>query len=251
MGGIRGVGFDLDGTLYANYKLNITLVPFLFRHLTLSGAFAGVRKALHKAAVKEAGEWPRVLPRAEDTRPPEAGLPAESVSFYDTQAVLLAERLKEDPESAKEKIDRLIYRGWEEHFTRIKPFPHAAETLGSLKALGFRLGLLSDFPPRRKLELLGLDGFFDAAFSTEEFGVLKPNPAPFLKLASALGLPPQEILYVGNSPRYDILGAKKAGMKAALLRRGILSTGFAGGPEAGLADFMFRNYRQLTEYVIR
>jgi putative hydrolase of the HAD superfamily len=247
MEGIRGVGFDLDGTLYANYKLNITLVPFLFRHLALSGAFAGVRRALHKAAVKGAGEWPG----AGDSRLPETGVPAESLSFYDTQAALLAERLNEDPESAKEKIDRLIYRGWEERFARIKPFPHAAETLGSLKASGFRLGLLSDFPPRRKLELLGLDGFFDAAFSSEEFGVLKPNPAPFLKLASALDLPPREILYVGNSPRYDVLGAKKAGMKAALLRRGILSTGFAGGPEAGLADFIFWNYRQLTEYVIR
>jgi putative hydrolase of the HAD superfamily len=239
MGGIRGVAFDLDGTLYANYKLNIRLVPFVFRHLALSGAFAGVRRAFHKAAAKGAGERLRVLP--------EAGIPPES--FYDAQAALLAERLKIDPESAKEKTDRLIYRGWEEHFARIKPFPHVAETLSSLKALGFRLGLLSDFPPRRKLELLGLDSFFDAVFSTEELGALKPAPAPFVKLASAMGLPPKDILYVGNSPRYDIIGAKKAGMKAALLRRGILSTGFARNP--GPADFTFRNYRQLPEYVIR
>jgi putative hydrolase of the HAD superfamily len=155
-----------------------------------------------------------------------------------------------DPESAKEKINRLIYRGWEEHFARIKPFPHAAEVLGSLKASGFRLGLLSDFPPRRKLELLGFGGLFDVVFSTEEFGALKPDPEPFKKLASAMGLLPREILYVGNNPRYDIIGAKKAGMKTALLRRGILSTGFAGGPGARLADFTFRNYRQLPEYVI-
>ncbi|MDR0585859.1 MAG: HAD family hydrolase [Treponema sp.] len=238
MGGIRGVAFDLDGTLYANYKLNIRLVPFVLRHLAFSGAFAGVRRALHKAAVKETGERPRVLPGA--------GIPPES--FYDTQAALLAKRLKIDPESAKEKIDRLIYRGWEEHFARIKPFPHTAETLSSLKTLGFRLGLLSDFPPRRKLELLGLDGFFDAVFSTEELGVLKPDPAPFVKLASAMGLPPEDILYVGNNPHYDIIGAKKAGMRAALLRRGILSTGFVRSP--GPADFTFRNYRQLPEYVI-
>jgi putative hydrolase of the HAD superfamily len=239
MEGIRGVAFDLDGTLYANYKLNIRLVPFVFRHPALSVAFAGVRRTLHKKAEEgHAGEDAGVLP--------ESGLSAES--FYDIQAALLAARLKIDPESSKEKSDRLIYRGWEEHFARITPFPHAAETLAALKASGFRLGLLSDFPPRRKLELLGLDGFFDAVFSTEELGVLKPNPAPFLKLASALDLSPQEILYVGNSPRYDITGAKRAGMKAALLRRGILSTGFAGG--RNLADFTFRNYRQLPEYVI-
>ncbi|MDR2048588.1 MAG: HAD family hydrolase [Treponema sp.] len=238
MGGIRGVAFDLDGTLYANYKLNIRLVPFFFRHVALSGAFAGARRTLHKAAANEAGERPPVLPGG--------GIPPES--FYDIQAALLAGRLNMDPETAKKKIDRLIYRGWEKHFTRIKPFPHAAQALETLKASGFRLGLLSDFPPRRKLELLGLDGFFDAVFSTEELGVLKPSPAPFLKLASAMGLSPREILYVGNSPRYDIIGAKKAGMKAALLRRGILSTGFVRNP--GPADFTFRNYRQLPEYVI-
>jgi putative hydrolase of the HAD superfamily len=239
MEGIRGVAFDLDGTLYANYKLNIRLVPFVFRHRNLAVAFAKARRALHKTAAKEAG----------DSRQKHE-VPAESRSFYERQAVLLAGFLKTDPESAKEKIDRLIYRGWETCFARIKPFPHVAETLAALKASGLRLGLLSDFPPLRKLELLGLAGFFDVVFSTEELGVLKPSPVPFEKLASAMGLPPREILYVGNNPRYDVIGAKKAGMKAALLRRGILSTGFAGGPGAGLADFTFRNYRQLSEYVI-
>jgi putative hydrolase of the HAD superfamily len=233
MEGIRGVGFDLDGTLYANYKLNIRLVPFIFRHWSLISAFVKVRSLLHKT------NEPGLLP-------PVSGA---STSFYDTQAALLAKRLKTDFGSAKEKITRLIYRGWEEHFARIKPFPHVAETLSSLKALGLRLGLLSDFPPRRKLELLGLDAFFDAVFSTEELGALKPDPEPFKKLAAAMGLSPGEILYVGNSPRYDIAGAKKAGMKTALLRRGLLSTGFA--MVSGPADFVFRNYRQLPEYVVK
>ncbi|MDR0402499.1 MAG: HAD family hydrolase [Treponema sp.] len=241
MEGIRGVGFDLDGTLYANYKLNIRLVPFVFRHWALAGAFAGARSLLHKAAAKERAGAARILPEDGDP-PPE--------SFYDAQAALVAKRLAINAETAKELVDRLVYRDWAEYFARITPFPHAAETLIFLKASGFRLGLLSDFPPRRKLELLGLDDLFDAVFSTEEFGALKPNPAPFEKLAGAMGLSPGEILYVGNSPRYDIAGAKRAGMKAALLRRGILSTGFAGGPGAALADFTFWNYRQLRKYVI-
>ncbi|MDR2144375.1 MAG: HAD family hydrolase [Treponema sp.] len=242
MGGIRGVAFDLDGTLYANYKLNIRLIPLVFRQWALVSGFARVRGLLHRTAATEGQSGDsRFQPGPELSTPP---------SFYDVQAALLAERLKTNPQSVKEKIDRFIYRDWEKCFVRIKPFPHVAETLGSLKASGFRLGLLSDFPPRKKLELLGLDGFFDVVFSTEEFGVLKPNPAPFVKLASAMGLPPKDILYVGNSPHYDIIGAKKAGMKTALLRRGILSTGFAGGHGAGLADFTFRNYRQLPEYVI-
>jgi hypothetical protein len=38
-------------------------------------------------------------------------------------------------------------------------------------------------------------------------------------------------------------------MKAALIRRGIFSTGHAAGN--GGADFVFRDYRQLQEYVLR
>ncbi|MDR1507360.1 MAG: HAD family hydrolase [Treponema sp.] len=229
MGGIQGVGFDLDGTLYANYKLNIRLIPFVFRHWALLSAFGKARGSLHRMTSA------RIEGRGD---------------FYDVQAALVAGQCKLDPGQVKEKIFRLIYRGWEEHFARIKPFPHVKETLALLKARGIRLGLLSDFPPRRKLELLGLDGLFDAVFSTEEFCALKPDPRPFEKLASSMGLSPGEILYVGNSPGYDIRGAKRAGMKAALIRRGILSTGFSRGKGGDRAEFIFRNYRQLLRYVV-
>jgi putative hydrolase of the HAD superfamily len=219
-----GVAFDLDGTLYPNYRLNIRIVPFMPKELPLIWAMGKARNRM----------------RADPEAYPRTG-------FYETQARLMAEVLKVKPEEAREKTEALIYRGWEPLFTRIAPFPRVRETLEALKNEGFRLGLLSDFPPGAKLANMGLDGYWDAVLCSEATGRLKPHPLPFLELARRMELPPERIFYVGNSVRYDVAGAKGAGMKAALVTRSLLKK---LRPPGG-ADFVFSGYRQLSKYMIR
>jgi putative hydrolase of the HAD superfamily len=158
------------------------------------------------------------------------------------QAQLAAQLLHAQPEKNKKKIDRLIYRDWERHFSKIKLFPHVRETLIGLRAAGIKLGLLSDFPPAVKLKNLGLDGCWDAVLCSEDTGAIKPALQPFRELSNALECPPEQILYVGNSRRYDVAGAKRAGMKTALRTRA-----FAGGRQA---NFTFHDYRQLRDFVL-
>jgi putative hydrolase of the HAD superfamily len=164
--------------------------------------------------------------------------------FYERQAQLVAGRLKAQKEEIRERIDRLIYRGWEPIFLKIKPFPHVREILNELKAAGLKLGLLSDFPPTAKLEYMGLSGLWDTALCTESIGALKPSVKPFQELAKALGCRPEQILYVGNSSQYDVAGAKRAGMKAALFKAGPNITGIK-------ADFTFHDYRQLLNFMLK
>jgi putative hydrolase of the HAD superfamily len=80
---------------------------------------------------------------------------------------------------------------------------------------------------------------------SEEVNRLKPDPAPFLELSRRMALPPEQILYVGNSVSYDILGAKRQGMKAALV-----SVPLRRRRNTGNADFVFSDYRQLREFVL-
>ena len=75
---------------------------------------------------------------------------------------------------------------------------------------------------------------FDVALSAETVGRLKPDPAPFRALADALGVDPQEVLYVGNSYKYDVVGSKSAGMAAAHFTK--------KEEEQGTADFSFHKY---------
>jgi putative hydrolase of the HAD superfamily len=226
----KAVAFDLDGTLYPEYSLNVRLIPFALMHGPLLAAFAKART---------------IIRREQEQALDEAQLSVPRCSFYDRQAQITAKILNAPPDQIKEKIDRLIYTGWTRHFTKIKPFPHAKEILDELRAAKFKLGLLSDFPPRVKLEKLGLSGYWDIVLCSEDCGALKPAARPFEERARALGCPPEQILYVGNSPRYDVEGAKRAGMKTAL------KTSFFAPKKNGGADFTFSDYRKLRDFMLQ
>jgi len=225
---ISAVAFDLDGTLYPNYRLNIRLLPFLCKHGPLLAAFARTRSIIRRR--QEESPW-AVLP-----------------DFYDHQARLAADLLHAPPKQIKEKIERLIYQGWEPYFSKIKLFPHVREVLADMRTAGLKLGLLSDFPPETKLKNLDFDGCWDAVLCSERIGALKPALRPFMELAQSLQCLPGQILYVGNSRSYDVDGAKRAGMKTALF------TGHCSGnrtiADKTGADFTFHNYRQLRDFVL-
>jgi putative hydrolase of the HAD superfamily len=227
---IDAVAFDLDGTLYPNYRFYIRLVPFILRHHRLMLAMGKARKIIRDPLL---------------TDPSGISVPPPGY-FYDLQARFMAAYLKKDSGLVKEWTEKFIYRGWEELFRKIKLFPQVKETLARLREGGLKLALLSDFPPKQKLDYLGISGFWDTVICSEDTGRLKPDIVPFRVLAEELALPPGRILYVGNSVSYDIIGARKAGMKAALVSSPLQKN----RRHNGNADFIFTGYRQLTDYVL-
>jgi HAD superfamily hydrolase (TIGR01549 family) len=224
--GIEGVAFDLDGTLYPNYRLRLRILPAVLKELRTVAAFGMARNVIRKEQ-----ENSSVI----------------QSNFYHYQADVTAKILSVPPGALKEKLDRVIYDTWERPFKKIKLFKGVKETIGALKKAGYKLGVLSDFPPDTKLEYLGLGGLWDAVLCSESFGTIKPHPLSFNKLAAALSLPPEKILYVGNSRSYDVAGANRAGMKTAWIK----SAFFPGsGLKKPKPDFSFNNYRQLYDFMI-
>ncbi len=55
---------------------------------------------------------------------------------------------------------------------------------------------------------------------SDEWGLAKPDPAFFARIAEELGLPPASIAYVGDRLDNDVLPARRAGMTAVFIRRG-------------------------------
>ena len=218
------VAFDLDGTLYHDFSLFIRLVPFLFKNQRLLRAMGKARDVLRETGSYEG-------------------------DYYATQARLMREFLAEPADKIMEKTERLIYRGWEPYFKVIRLFPHVRETLGNFRRAGIKIGMLSDFPPETKIVNMKLDEYFDTIVCSEMTGRLKPDPLPFLELASKMNTEPRDILYVGNSVPYDVEGARKAGMKTALIcsawKKRLLAAKKKSGP-----DFCFSDYRQLNDYVL-
>lgn len=215
------VAFDLDGTLYPNYRLYVKLIPFLIKEHRLLRALGRARTLLR------------------------AGYPAHG-TFYDRQAQIMANILKEAPELVKERTEKLIYRGWEPLFKNIRLYHAVKDSLQTLHDAGLKLGVLSDFPPEKKLDHLGLTGLWDTVLCSETLGALKPDKAPFSALVQALAVPAERILYVGNSIPYDVAGARNAGIHTALIKLPVLKRHIS----APNPDFVFSDYRILCKYVL-
>ncbi|MCQ2579462.1 MAG: HAD family hydrolase [Treponemataceae bacterium] len=219
---IEAVAFDIDGTLYANWRLYVRIMPYFLRHLPFFIQYNKVRKVLHRTAP---------LP-----------------DFYEYQARLLSENMHISVEDARAKIDRIIYKGLVKFFIELKPYPHIKETFESFQKAGLKLAILSDFPPEQKGDIWGLAPLCSAVLGSEACGALKPSKYAFGLLARELNVAPEKILYVGNNLYADIYGAKQAGMKTAYILPFWKSIfGIKGGKHA---DISFKNYRQLKNLVL-
>lgn len=81
----------------------------------------------------------------------------------------------------------------------------------------FQLGVISNgFPDvqYQKLKTLGVKQLFNCIVLSGEVGLLKPDPRIFWKANTSLAREPEECLFVGDSYNVDVVGAKRAGMRA-------------------------------------
>jgi HAD superfamily hydrolase (TIGR01549 family) len=97
----------------------------------------------------------------------------------------------------------------------------AIETLDELKRRGLKLAIVSNtFVPGaaldRQLEQTGLMPYFPVRVYSCQFGKRKPNPKIFAAALDRLGVAPEESMFIGDSYRIDVRGARRAGMFAVL-----------------------------------
>ncbi|MFB6843051.1 HAD family hydrolase [Streptomyces sp. NPDC056361] len=100
-------------------------------------------------------------------------------------------------------------------------FPDALPVL-DLLAGDYRHAVLSNssiHAQEPKLRALGVRDRFEAVLCAAELGFAKPAPEAFHAACTALGLPPEEIAYVGDQPDTDARGAAEAGLLGIWLDR--------------------------------
>ncbi|MEA2607152.1 MAG: hypothetical protein QOI00_1909 [Chloroflexota bacterium] len=99
-------------------------------------------------------------------------------------------------------------------------YPDAVPCLRSLHAAGYRIGVVGNQPARAEGALTALDLPLDFVASSESWGVEKPDPRFFERIAAELDLPAAEIAYVGDRIDNDVRPAAAIGMQAIFVRRG-------------------------------
>lgn len=109
----------------------------------------------------------------------------------------------------------------------LEPLPGAQEALRELRRQGYRMGLVSNclLPPeycRQEFERHGFGGLLDFHIFSSAVGYRKPSPKIYeaaLREAFPKSKPrdPSRVLFVGDSPAFDIVAPAALGMKTALV----------------------------------
>lgn len=209
---IRAVLWDVDDTLF-DYRGADS--AGLSRHLEaegLGGMFASAEGALRHWRAQTELHWARFAARETD-------FPGQRRARV--RGFLGADM---DDAAADAWFDRYVIHfeaGW-------ALFP---DSLGALDGLtDYRHAVLSNSSlayQERKLRILGVRDRFEAVLCAAELGVSKPAASAFHAACKVLGLPPRDVLYVGDDPDIDAAGAVAAGLTGVWLDR----NGVGGRPE--------------------
>ena len=133
----------------------------------------------------------------------------------------------EEPYQEIPYLDFLDYKeagGAFEGLAAVQPWEGVRDTLAALRGRDLHLGIVSNidedqFQPL--WERIGLGPHFDAVTTSEEARSCKPHPGIYRHaLGKAGNVAPEEVVFVGDSVEYDVVGAKALGMTTVLITEG-------------------------------
>ena len=238
-GSVRAVTFDYWDTLYDGSALpeRVSFRQAAMRRMLgeLGCSIADQEfLALYRASGEEAERWWREEHRGYSA---------------DERIRWMLQRLAIDRPRECEHIRRAI-QAVDDALLMLPPrlLPGAAEMLVEIAPLadlaivsdtGFASGRAQD----RLLEKDGLRRLFRATVYSVDVGFAKPRAEPFRAVLEVLGVPPHEVIHIGDNERTDVRGALAAGMRAVRV-----DVTRPGGPSA--AEFVATTLDDLTGYLV-
>lgn len=210
---IRGVLFDLDGTL-------LDSAPDLYAALVAQCAEEGVPAPSYAPVREVVSRGARAVLRcafAERGEPALDGLVPRYLELY--------QRVMAQQTSAFEGVDELLAR---------------------IEAQGLRWGIVTNKAAYLTDELVSRIGWADrasAVISGDTLPLKKPDPAPVLLACERAGLEPAHCLFVGDDRR-DILAGNAAGLYTVAVSWGYLD---GGDPHGWGADAVIDHPARLAD----
>ena len=197
---IKAVVFDLDNTLYAydplDQEAGQRVQDFTCRMLGIS-----------KDRYQEAYQFGRA-----ETKRKLGNVAASHNRLLYFQKTLEYMKVKPMPLSLQ-----MYEMYWGTFLEKMQLFPGARSLINSLCEKGIIIAVCTDLTAHiqhRKLIALGLSDDIFCLVTSEEAGREKPASEMFALCLEKLGLPAEEVCYIGDNYSKDIVGAKACGMKA-------------------------------------
>jgi 2-haloalkanoic acid dehalogenase type II len=118
-----------------------------------------------------------------------------------------------------------------------------ADVLPALEQLRTRYRLFTASNGNADLRQIGIAHFFERTIAARQVGALKPDPVIFHKVIEGTDLQAHEVVYVGDDPLLDVVGARGAGMQAIWIDR----AGAQWPAEIAPAAYTVRTLAELTK----
>ena len=209
MGSIKGIFFDLHGTLLLCSDISKAWEDWLTAfHTCMMDRGLTMSEQEFKQYSKDLFESP------------EPGSQDNELSLFERRIKNLGDKVGlELSHRDVHKIADTVVRVWHQDMFLD---PEARPVLQALKPR-YKLSLITNWehPPKlyTLLSELNLSKYFDEVVISAEVGVVKPDPEIFQIALERIGLNPCEVAYVGDTP-VDVEGSLNAGVHPVLIRRG-------------------------------
>lgn len=223
---LRGVVFDLDGTLYSPSRVRNRVARRVlaenWRHPGELVRIASILRTYRRAQGKlRTGE-------------PSSDLEDALIQWTSSQT------------GAPAPLVRNVVHRWMEQEPLPVMFgsrrPGIDELLAALKNRGIKRAVLSDYPVVGRLEAMGLSEWFDLAISSRDPDIqrFKPHPLGLQVALERLGVSPETALYVGDRPAVDAVAAMRAGVRCVIVNP-------PTGPASARAPYWATDFATLGE----
>jgi FMN phosphatase YigB (HAD superfamily) len=203
---IRAVLFDVDGTLYRQAPLRVLMAGEL-----------AVLPWLHRPPQQVPRLW-KVLSAFRKVREELRDLDRPSEPLERLQYTATGERLQVPVEEVEAAVREWMFERPLKYLRRVAR-PGLQEVLTGLGALKLEIGVFSDYPVARKLDAMGIRHLVGLELEATQSAInaFKPHPQGFLTACQRWGLTPSEVVYVGDRPEVDAVGASAAGLHAVIV----------------------------------
>jgi HAD superfamily hydrolase (TIGR01549 family) len=189
---VRGVVFDLDGTLYEQRVIRALMLRDLLVYVLCKPAHWRVPLLL--------AHFRRLRERLADQR-----------------ALLSVNQF--EPVARAWKLPRDAVAGLVEEWMQRRPLAYLSrarrrgvcELFADLQTRGIRIGVLSDYPIGDKLAALGLRADAVCSSVEQEVDRLKPDPAGLKLVIARLGIKPEQCMVIGDRESRDGVSARMVG----------------------------------------
>lgn len=195
---LRGIFFDIDDTLYSTTEFARKARANALRAMIQAGLkvdFDDLNRELDEVIAEFSSNYPYHFDKLLGRFPPES-YPGVNPAIIVASGVVEYHHTK---------------------FAELHPYPDVIEVLNILSRTGLLLGVITaglTIKQAEKIVRLKVIDYLSpgAIYISEQVGISKPNVKLYLRACSSSGLRPEEAMYVGDNPRYDIDPCNRIGL---------------------------------------